>query len=87
MKPKFDESIFSGALPSIASLLLDAFERNGLTRKVQSVNAWDNALAAAMHDIRKEYLKLMQSAYTVNEIIDNINKRSETEGASWLEMN
>ena len=86
MKHEFDELWLKCVLPSLANLAWCAFERQGLTRKVRSYNAWEDAIAAAVHDM-ENCLDIMLSVDAPQATIDTNNTRAQAEGASWLSRN
>lgn len=77
------ESQVKGLTPSLATLAWDAFEEQGLTRKVKSCDAWENGIAAAIHNMEK-YLDNMLPV--IMQIVDAQQAKPDAEnwGATWL---
>lgn len=86
MKHEFSELWLKCVLPSLANLAWCAFERQGLTRKVQSYETWEDAIAAAVHDMGN-CLDIMLSVDAPQATVDTNNTGAQAEGASWLKRN
>ncbi len=82
-KDEIIEAQVKGFMPTVATLAWDAFEEQGLTRKVKSYHAWENGIAAAIHNMEK-YLDNMLPV--IMQIVDALQAKpvAENGGARWL---